>query len=145
MRSIVKATVVTAMVLMMLLMAVPSDVDADRENLYCTGVEYEDGMMKVDVNLNVAGEVFIVTIDGETQTLVAYGQEGKWILVVHEVSDTPERFVLKNDAYTDVAFTYPESPAPSADDGSSSMMYIAIAVVLVVVVIAAVVLYKRNH
>lgn len=144
MRSIVKATVVTAIALMMVFMVVPSETDADRENLYCTGVEYEDGMMKVNVNLNVAGEVFVVTIDGETQTMVAFGQEGKWILVVHDASDTPERFVLKNDAYTDVTFTYPESSAPS-EDGGSSTMYIIIAVVLVVVIIAAVILYKRNH
>ena len=144
MRSIVKATVITAIALMMVFMAVPFETDADRENLYCTGVEYEDGMMKVNVNLNVAGEVFVVTIDGETQTLVAFGQEGKWILVVHDASDSPERFVLKNDAYTDVTFTYPESSAPS-EDGGSSTMYIIIAVVLVVVIIAAVILYKRNH
>ena len=145
MRSIVKVTTIVAIALMMAFMVVPSETDADRENLYCTGVEYEDGMMKVNVNLNVAGEVFVVTIDGETQTLVAFGQEGKWILVVHDASDSPERFVLKNDAYTDVTFTYPESSAPSEDGGSSTMYIIIIAVVLVVVIIAAVVLYKRNH
>lgn len=116
---------------------VPDGSDADAEELYCTGVEYEEGIMKVDVNRNVAGEIFLVYIDGTLQTLVAYGQEGDWILISHEVSDEPENFVLKNDAYTDVSFAYPESSS-SEGDGMGMMVYVILGIIVILLVIVGV-------
>lgn len=116
---------------------VPYGSDADAEELYCTGVEYEEGIMKVDVNRNVAGEIFLVYIDGVLQTLVAYGQEGDWILISHEVSDDPESFVLKNDAYTDVTFTYPESSSSDGDRMDAMVYIIPVIIVILLVIVGA--------
>lgn len=116
---------------------VPYGSDADAEELYCTGVEYEEGIMKVDVNRNVAGEIFLVYIDGVLQTLVAYGQEGDWILISHEVSDDHESFVLKNDAYTDVTFTYPESSSSDGDRMDAMVYIIPVIIVILLVIVGA--------
>lgn len=135
MRSISGAFVIsTIMLLGVLVTVIPPDAEASgHAELHCTGVEYEDRVMKVAVDRDVDGEVFSVYIDGVEQMQPAFGQEDDWILLPHQPSGEPESYVLKSDSFDDVTFTYPEFPIPLNGE-REVMVYVILAVVVALII-----------